>query len=97
MIQWKTIFNKGVLLLYIKKREDAVSPYELGKKYFGKFHSGQTDRSVNHRIIIRNKIKNKKVHDSMIDTGPIVAFFIVLCEYLARRRRWLALKKRTWA
>lgn len=57
----KTDIIKESILLYIKEREAAVSPYELGKKYFGKYHSGQTDRSVNHRDIIRNKIKNKHI------------------------------------
>ncbi len=55
----KTDIIKESILLYIKERENAVSPYELGKKYFGKYHSGQTDRSVHHREIIKNKIKSK--------------------------------------
>jgi len=55
----KTDIIKESLLLYIKERESAVSPYELGKKFFGKYRSGKSDTSVEHRKTIRDKIKKK--------------------------------------
>jgi len=56
----KTDILKESLLLYIKNRESEKSPYELGKKYFGKYKSGITDKSVNHKEIIRDKLRKKQ-------------------------------------
>lgn len=38
-------------------REGAKSPYELGEKYLVKYESGMTDRSVNHKELIRQKLR----------------------------------------
>lgn len=38
-------------------RETEKSPYELGQRYLGKYESGMTDRSVNHRELIRQKLR----------------------------------------
>lgn len=41
----------------LKEARDAEkSPYELGAKYLGKYESGMTDRSVNHKELIRQKL-----------------------------------------
>lgn len=55
----KTEILKESLLLYIENRETEISPYELGKKYFGKYNSGGSDLSVNHKEIIREKLRKK--------------------------------------
>jgi predicted DNA-binding protein len=56
----KTDIVTESLLLYIKNRESEKSPYELGKKYFDKYKSGITDKSVNHKEIIRDKLRKKQ-------------------------------------
>lgn len=54
----RTQIIKESLLLYIENHQTPKSPYELGEKYFGKYKSGFTDRSVNHRDTIRQKMRN---------------------------------------
>ncbi|KAB2931299.1 MAG: transcriptional regulator [Leptonema illini] len=56
----KTDILKESLLLYIKSRETEKSPYELGENYIGKYGSGMTDRSVNHKELIRQKLRKKQ-------------------------------------
>jgi len=56
----KTDIIKESLQLYIKSRESEKSPFELGKKYFGKYKSGITDKSVNHKERIREKLRKKQ-------------------------------------
>jgi uncharacterized protein (DUF1778 family) len=42
----------------LKEARDAEkSPYELGENYLGKYESGMTDRSVNHKELIRQKLR----------------------------------------
>ena len=56
----KTEIIKESLLLYIKARESEKSPFELGKKYFGRYKSGISDKSVNHKEKIRAKLRKKQ-------------------------------------
>jgi hypothetical protein len=59
----KSEIIKESLLYYIENFAKQPSAYELGKKYFGKYSSGISDRSVNHqkyvKDAIRKKLKNK--------------------------------------
>lgn len=55
----KTDIIKESLLMYIKSRESEVSPYELAKKYFGHSLSNESEGSIKHSEIVRNKIKKK--------------------------------------
>lgn len=56
----KTDILKESFLEYIKNKENRSNPYELGKKYIGKYESGIDYKSTNHRDLIRNKLKSKK-------------------------------------
>jgi hypothetical protein len=55
----KTTIIKESLLLYIESKKQKASAYELGKKYFGKYETTPSDKSVNHKELIRKKIKQK--------------------------------------
>jgi RHH-type transcriptional regulator, rel operon repressor / antitoxin RelB len=55
----KTTVIKESLLLYIESRKQKTSAYELGKKYFGKYETTPSDKSVNHKELIRKKIRQK--------------------------------------
>lgn len=55
----KTYIIKESLEMYLRSQEPAVSPFELGKKYFGKYSSGRTDNSVNFKERISEKIRRK--------------------------------------
>jgi RHH-type rel operon transcriptional repressor/antitoxin RelB len=55
----KTAIIKESLLLYIESKKQKTSAYELGKKYFGKYEATPSDKSVNHKELIRKKIRQK--------------------------------------
>lgn len=55
----KTKIIQESLLLYIESKKQNTSAYELGKKYFGKYKTTPSDKSVNHKELIRKKIKQK--------------------------------------
>ncbi len=55
----KTAIIKESLLLYIESKKQKTSAYELGKKYFGKYEATLSDKSVNHKELIRKKIRQK--------------------------------------
>jgi len=55
----KTKIIQESLLLYIESKKQGTSAYELGKKYFGKYETTPTDKSVNHKELIRKKIRKK--------------------------------------
>ncbi|TGK17614.1 ribbon-helix-helix protein, CopG family [Leptospira stimsonii] len=55
---------KESLVYYIDNFAQKPSAYELGKKYFGQYKSGISDKSVNHQKYIKDVIqKKKKVND----------------------------------
>lgn len=55
----KTYILRESLEMYLRFQEPVATPYELGKKYFGKYSSGRTDNSVNFKERIREKIRKK--------------------------------------
>ncbi|RHX83413.1 ribbon-helix-helix protein, CopG family [Leptospira stimsonii] len=50
---------KESLVYYINNFAQKPSAYELGKKYFGQYHSGISDKSVNHQKYIKDAILKK--------------------------------------
>ena len=55
----KTKIIQESLLLYIESKKQKTSAYELGKKYFGRYETTPSDKSVNHKELIRKKIRQK--------------------------------------
>jgi len=47
------------LELYLDRFSESTSPFELGKKFFGKHGSGIGDLSINSEKILREKIRKK--------------------------------------
>ncbi|WP_036043381.1 transcriptional regulator [Leptospira alstonii] len=51
---------KESLVYYIDNFAQEPSAYELGEKYFGRYKSGISDKSVNHQKYIKNVILRKQ-------------------------------------
>ncbi|AIT11134.1 MULTISPECIES: ribbon-helix-helix protein, CopG family [Leptospira] len=51
---------KESLIYYIDNLAQKPSAYELGKKYFGRYKSGTSDRSVNHQKYVKDAILKKQ-------------------------------------
>ncbi|MBW0435460.1 MULTISPECIES: ribbon-helix-helix protein, CopG family [Leptospira] len=51
---------KESLVYYIDNFAQKPSAYELGKKYFGQYKSGISDKSVNHQKYIKEAILKKQ-------------------------------------
>lgn len=58
----KTEIVKLAIEKYIGEYEKKLSPYTLGKDLFGKYGSGETDRSVNRKQILKDKLRDKFSH-----------------------------------
>lgn len=54
---------KEALVEYIASQKKESTPYELGKEYFGKYKSGDVDRSVTYKNRIKEKLKNENQPD----------------------------------
>ncbi|MFB5650710.1 transcriptional regulator [Leptospira wolffii] len=50
---------KESLIYYIDNVSRRPSAYELGRKYFGQYKSGKSDKSVNHQKYIKEAVKKK--------------------------------------
>ena len=44
---------------YIKEYYNKVTPYELGKDFFGKYGSTENDNSINYKNKIKDRISDK--------------------------------------
>jgi hypothetical protein len=55
----KSAMVQEALAQYLTQDETEKSSYELGRPYFGKYGSGQGDRSVTYKDRIREKIGAK--------------------------------------
>lgn len=53
---------KDALVEYMAKEKKYNQPYELGVRYFGKFGSGDTDRSKSYKSKIKDKLRDKHAH-----------------------------------
>ena len=61
----KTQIIKESLLIYFdmfKKEQQQKSPYELGHELFGKYASGDSDRSTTYKQKLKDKINAKNNH-----------------------------------
>lgn len=56
----KSDIIKESLDLYIKKRLCKNTPFELGKKFFGRNGSGQGDLSINAESILHKRLNAKE-------------------------------------
>ncbi len=55
----KSDIVKEALVEYIAKEKGYNRPYETGRGYFGKYGSGESDRSVTYKSRIKSKIREK--------------------------------------
>lgn len=55
----KSEIIKESIKMYIDSRKNTVSPYDLAAKYFGHSLQEQSDGSIDHSKIVRDKIKKK--------------------------------------
>ncbi|WP_020402379.1 CopG family ribbon-helix-helix protein [Gracilimonas tropica] len=53
---------KEALVEYMAKEKKYNQPFEIGKRYFGKYGSGETDRSKTYKSSIKSKIRDKHAH-----------------------------------
>ncbi len=51
---------KEALVEYMAKEKTYNNPYESGRQYFGKFGSGEHDRSVTYKSRIKSKLREKR-------------------------------------
>jgi hypothetical protein len=58
----KTDLVKEALVEYLDKKEAAQSPYELGADLFGRYESGDSDRSAEYRTRIKEILRDKYTH-----------------------------------
>lgn len=61
----KSQIIKESLLFYfdmLKKEQQQKTPYELGNELFGKFSSGDNDRSTTYKQKLKDKINAKNNH-----------------------------------
>lgn len=61
----KTQIIKESLLLYfdmLKQEQQQKTPYELGRELFGKFSSGENNRSTTYKQKLKDKINAKNNH-----------------------------------
>ena len=55
----RSVIIREALVEYIAKEETNSHPFEIGKKYFGKRSSGDTNRSVTYKSRIKEKLHDK--------------------------------------
>ena len=57
----KTDIVKDALRLFFQtqEREDSLTPYDLGKEFFGRHESDSGDLSVNYKEKLRGKLREK--------------------------------------
>lgn len=58
----KSEIVKTALNEYFERYFPKTSAYELGKEFFGKYASGETDRSVTYKERLRKKLYDKHSH-----------------------------------
>lgn len=56
----KSEIIKESLIYYIDNFAQKPSAYELGKKYFGQYKSGISDKSINHQTYIKDALLKKQ-------------------------------------
>lgn len=56
----KSAIIRESLTLYFKQKSTFTSPFELGKKYFGKHGSNRSDLSINAEKILRERLNAKE-------------------------------------
>ena len=49
-------FVRDAIKEKLAKNPQANSPYELGKNLFGRYSSGETQRSANRKVMLREKV-----------------------------------------
>jgi predicted DNA-binding protein len=61
----KSEIVKEALRLYFHKRdeEDRMNAYEMGKEFFGRYGSGEGDRSVTYKRRLKEKLREKRRAD----------------------------------
>lgn len=61
----KTEIVKEALRLYFRKKEEEsrISAYEMGKELFGRYGSGEGDRSVTYKERLKEKLRAKQSAD----------------------------------
>jgi len=55
----RSVIIKEALVEYMAKEKTYNQPFKTGKKYFGKYSSGDHDRSVTYKSRIKSKIREK--------------------------------------
>ena len=57
----KTEIVKDALRLFFQtqEREESLTPYELGKEFFGRYESQSGDLSVNYKEKLKGKLREK--------------------------------------
>ena len=57
----KTEIVKDALKLFFKtqEKEESLTPYELGKEFFGRYESQSSDLSVNYKEKLKGKLREK--------------------------------------
>ena len=57
----KTEIVKDALRLFFKtqEKEESLTPYELGKEFFGRYESQSDDLSVNYKEKLKGKLREK--------------------------------------
>lgn len=58
----KSEIIKAALEKYFENYENKLSPYQLGKEFFGKYGSNQGNLSTNYKRRVREKIHEKMPH-----------------------------------
>ena len=57
----KSEIVKDALRLFFQtqEKEESLTPYELGKTFFGRYESGSDDLSVNYKEKLKGKLREK--------------------------------------
>ncbi|SMO32325.1 CopG family ribbon-helix-helix protein [Gracilimonas mengyeensis] len=53
---------KEALVEYMAKEKKYNKPFELGERYFGKYGSGDTNRSTTYKSRLKEKLRDKHSH-----------------------------------
>ena len=56
----KTEIIRTALEVYVKAKDQAASPYELGKDLFGKHGSGRGNLSITYKNKVKERIREKR-------------------------------------
>ena len=56
----KTEIIRTALEVYVKSKDQAASPYVLGKDLFGKYGSGRGNLSITYKNKVKERIREKR-------------------------------------